>query len=62
MGGISIIWPIKDPVNVNELRKKAGFSQTVEEYSKDLYGENFEYKIYTLDEVKKMFAGKVILE
>ena len=62
MGGISIIWPIKDPVNVNELRKKAGFSQTVEEYSKDLYGENFEYKIYTLEKVKKMFAGNVILE
>ena len=62
MGGIPIIWPIKDPANVNALRKKAGFSQTVEEYSKDLYGQNFEYKIYTLEEAKNIFSGNVISE
>ena len=62
MGGIPIIWPIKDPANVNALRKKAGFSQTVEEYSKDLYGQNFEYKIYTLEEAQKIFSGAVISE
>lgn len=62
MGGIAIIWPVKDQTKVNALRKKAGFSQTVEEYSKELYGENFEYKIYTLEEAKKMFSGNVISE
>lgn len=46
------IWPIKDPGNVNERRKKAGFSNTMEEYAKSLYGDSFVYKIYTLDDVK----------
>lgn len=46
------IWPIKDPESVNERRKKAGFSNTMEEYAKSLYGDGFVYKIYTLDDVK----------
>lgn len=46
------IWPIKDPGNVNERRKKAGFTNTMEEYAKSFYGNNFVYKIYTLDDVK----------
>lgn len=46
------IWPIKDPLNVNKRRKKAGFSTTVEENAKKLYGEDFVYKVYTLDDVK----------
>ncbi|MDP2454325.1 MULTISPECIES: DUF6624 domain-containing protein [unclassified Kaistella] len=62
MGGISVIWPIKDPANVNALRKKAGFSQTVEQYSKDLFGKNFEYKVYSLEEVKELFSGFTIVE
>lgn len=62
MGGIPVIWPIKDPTNVNGLRKKAGFSQTVEQYSKDLFGENFEYKVYSLEEVKELFSGFTIVE
>ncbi len=53
INGESIIWPIKDPKNVNQLRKEAGFVQTIEEYSKMLFGEKFQYKAYTLDEVKK---------
>ena len=60
MGGFTIIWPIKDPANVNERRKKAGFSQTVEEYAKDLYGDEFEYKVYTVEETKKLFSGLII--
>ncbi len=40
----------------NELRKEAGFVQTIEEYSKDLYGKDFQYKIYTLEEVRKLQA------
>jgi len=33
---ISFIWPIKDPETINEKRKEAGFTQTIEEYSNDL--------------------------
>ena len=62
MGGIPVIWPIKDPANVNALRKKAGFSQTIEQYSKDLFGKNFEYKVYSLEEVKELFSGFTIVE
>lgn len=51
---VSLIWPIKNPEKVNELRKKAGFTQTIEEYAKDLYGNDFQYKIYTLEEAKKL--------
>ncbi len=51
---IQLIWPIKDPETVNERRKEAGYKTTVEENAKRLYGENFEYKIYTLEEVKKL--------
>lgn len=46
------IWPIKDPENVNKRRKMAGFSSTVEENAKRIYGEKFVYKVYTLDDVK----------
>ncbi len=49
-----IIWPIKDPGNVNKLRKQAGFVQSVEEYSKMVLGENFEYKAYTMAEINTM--------
>ncbi|SFN52534.1 hypothetical protein SAMN05421594_3162 [Chryseobacterium oleae] len=48
-----IIWPIKDVKNVNKLRKEAGFYDTVESYAKRLYGKNFVFKNYTLDEVLK---------
>ncbi len=30
------IWPIQNPAKVNELRKKVGFEQTVEEYAKQM--------------------------
>jgi hypothetical protein len=42
------------PESVNELRKEAGFTTTVEENSKRL---GVEYKHYTLQEVKKI-TGK----
>lgn len=47
----SYISPIKNPKKVNELRKKAGFTTTVEENA-DRMG--IEYKVYTLDEISKM--------
>ncbi|WP_025666489.1 BT_3928 family protein [Aquimarina megaterium] len=49
---ISLIWPIKDPESVNERRKEVGFTETIEEYSERLFG--VPYKIYTLEEVKKI--------
>lgn len=50
-GWIMIIHPIRNPEKVNKLRKKIGFTNTVEENAKRL---GIEYKTYTLDEVKKM--------
>src|SRR5690606_7402927 len=37
--GERFIWPIENPENVNERRKKAGFDETIEEYAKRLFGE-----------------------
>ena len=49
----SFIWPIEDPENVNERRLKAGYTQTIEEYAKALFGDDFEYKVLTLDDIKQ---------
>jgi hypothetical protein len=46
---IKYILPIKNPECVNELRKKAGFTSTVEENAKRM---DIEYKVYTLDDIK----------
>ncbi|MBW1298556.1 BT_3928 family protein [Aquimarina litoralis] len=51
---IDIIWPIKDAENVNDRRTKAGYNTTIEEYSKRLFGDTFEYKVYTLEEVEEL--------
>ncbi|HLV92549.1 MAG TPA: BT_3928 family protein [Aequorivita sp.] len=51
--GNAFIWPIEDPENVNERREKAGFDNTVEEYSKSLFGEDFEYKALTMDDINQ---------
>ena len=48
---IRYILPIKNPKMVNELRKKAGFTSTVEENAKRL---EIEYKVYTLDEINNL--------
>lgn len=45
------ISPIQNPEKVNELRKRAGFTSTVEENAKRL---GIEYKVYTLDEIAKI--------
>ncbi|WP_396597038.1 BT_3928 family protein [Dokdonia sp. R86516] len=56
------IWPIADPQDVNERRAAAGFPQTIEQYGKDLFGQDFEYKEITLDEAlaakQQMLEGK----
>ncbi|MGG5208741.1 DUF6624 domain-containing protein [Chryseobacterium sp. MIQD13] len=51
METLSFVWPIKNPGHVNELRKNSGFTQTIEEYAKDMTG--IEYKKYTLKEALK---------
>jgi hypothetical protein len=53
---VSLIWPIEDPENVNARREQAGFSQTVEAYSKELFGPEFEYRPYTLEEALEIKA------
>jgi len=50
----AFIWPIKDPEEVNERRKEAGFTQTIEEYSKELIGDDFIYSIIKLEDVSKL--------
>ncbi|MEL6811042.1 MAG: BT_3928 family protein [Bacteroidota bacterium] len=49
---VDIIWPIKDLEEVNARRQKAGFTTTVEENAKQLYGPDFEFSNYTLEEVE----------
>ena len=48
-----LIWPIENPETVNERRVAVGFDQTIEEYAKLLFGEDFEYKVLTIDDVKQ---------
>ncbi len=48
----NVIWPIEDAANVNQRRQEAGFETTVEEYGKDLFGDDFKYKVLSLDDVK----------
>jgi hypothetical protein len=45
------IWPIQNAESVNELRKEAGFTSTVEENAKRL---GIVYKRYTLEEIKQL--------
>ena len=49
--GAKFVWPIEDAENVNQRRKEVGFDLTVEEYAKQIFGENFEYEVLTMDEV-----------
>ncbi|GAB2856741.1 DUF6624 domain-containing protein [Hymenobacter ruber] len=45
------VWPIKDPQQVNERRKKAGFPTTVEQNAANL---GIQYRVLTLKDVEKM--------
>lgn len=51
MGGF--IWPIENPETVNERRAEVGYTTTIEEYSKLLYGPDFEYKVVTMDDINQ---------
>lgn len=50
---VSFIWPIKDPAHVNARRKKAGFTTTIEEGSKQL---GTSYKPVSLEYAKRVQA------
>src|SRR5690606_11351022 len=52
---LNFVWPIKDYQNVNIRREKVGFDNTIEEYVKSF---DIEYKIYTLEDVKKIRSGE----
>ena len=39
-----VIWPIKDVETVNVRRKEAGFTSTVQEYAKELFGDDYMFK------------------
>ncbi len=49
----SFIWPIANPETVNERRLKVGYDQTIEEYSKLLFGDDFVYKVLTIEDIKE---------
>jgi hypothetical protein len=48
-----VVWPIRNPEKVNELRAEIGFKTSVEENSNSM---NIQYQVYTLKEVKEMSA------
>ncbi|KIC65189.1 DUF6624 domain-containing protein [Chryseobacterium taiwanense] len=48
---INFVWPVKDPKNVNKRRKEAGFDSTVEENAQRMFGKDFKYETYTLQQV-----------
>ncbi len=50
---INFIWPIQNLDSVNILRKGV-FGNTVEEYGKDLFGDDFEFKNITIEEALKI--------
>ncbi len=54
---INFIWPIKDVENVNQRRKDVGFDSTIEVAAKELFGEDFEFKNYSIEEVNKIIAS-----
>lgn len=48
---VNFIWPIKDPGNVNKRRKEAGFDSTVEENAQRMFGKDFKYELFTMQQV-----------
>lgn len=50
-GHPGFIWPVEDPIHVNERRKKAGFSLSVEDNAKRM---GIPYQVLTLEQVKRL--------
>lgn len=47
----SFIWPIENPETVNERREEAGFKESIEAYAKILFGDEYEYRVVTMEQV-----------
>ena len=45
------VWPVQNAANVNTVRKKAGFEQSVQEYAKTF---GLTYKPMTLADVQRL--------
>jgi len=48
---VNFVWPVKDLKNVNKRRKEAGFDSTIEENAQRMFGKDFKYEPYTLQQV-----------
>jgi len=48
---INFVWPVKDLKNVNKRRKEAGFDSTIEQNAQRMFGKDFKYEPYTLQQV-----------
>ncbi len=48
---VNFVWPVKDPKNVNKRRKEAGFDSTIEENAQRMFGKDFKYEPYTVQQV-----------
>ncbi len=52
VGESTVIWPIKDIEGINIIRKDAGFTQTVQEYAKELFGKDYIFEPTSIKDVK----------
>lgn len=43
-----IIWPIDDAKNVNKLRRKVGFEQSIKKYAKNM---GIKYRVYSIEDI-----------
>jgi uncharacterized membrane protein YphA (DoxX/SURF4 family) len=46
-----IVWPIKDVEGVNIIRKDAGFTTTIQEYAKELFGKDYIFEPVKIGDV-----------
>ena len=51
---ISLIWPLQQPDSVDIYRQQAGFETSMSENAKRLFGEDFEYKAMSIEEVEAL--------
>ncbi|WP_310992638.1 BT_3928 family protein [Aequorivita marina] len=49
----SFIWPIENAETVNKRRAEAGFEDTVEDYSKILFGDDYVYEPRTMEQINQ---------
>jgi uncharacterized membrane protein YphA (DoxX/SURF4 family)/peroxiredoxin len=47
----SFIWPIENAETVNKRRKDAGFKETIEDYAKVLFGDDYVYTPRTIEQI-----------